>query len=122
MGAAITVVSRARSGIFESIAASGSIESGCLRLAPLGVPVVPEVRITTRPCSAGGSNGEGSPRWIRSSIRGSSAGVNRSVRASSGLPLACCSPLSVMAEDSHQETKRCIPSAPPLTRSANSSS
>src|ERR1035437_181047 len=53
IGAAIIVVCRARSGIFENSAAAGSIESGCLRAAPLGVPVVPEVRITTRPFSAG---------------------------------------------------------------------
>ena len=54
IGAAIIVVSRARSGIFENSAAAGSSESGCLRAAPFGVPVVPEVRITTRPGSAGG--------------------------------------------------------------------
>ena len=38
IGAAITVVSRARSGIFENSAAAGSSESGCLRGAPFGVP------------------------------------------------------------------------------------
>ncbi len=54
IGAAIIVVSRACSGIFENSAAAGSSESGWLRAAPLGVPVVPEVRITTRPFSAGG--------------------------------------------------------------------
>ena len=56
IGAAITVVSRARSGILEKRDAAGSIESGCLRAAPFGVPVVPEVRITTRPFSRGGSS------------------------------------------------------------------
>ena len=48
-GAATIVVSRACSGIFDSSAAAGSSESGWLRDAPFGVPVVPEVRITTRP-------------------------------------------------------------------------
>ncbi len=54
IGAAITVLSRAFNGIFENSAASGSTESGCLRAAPFGVPVVPEVRITTLPGSPEG--------------------------------------------------------------------
>ena len=36
IGAAIIVVSRALSGIFENSAAAGSSESGCLRAAPFG--------------------------------------------------------------------------------------
>ncbi len=48
-GAATTVVSRAFSGIRSSSAAIGSIDFGCERLAPFGVPVVPEVRIVALP-------------------------------------------------------------------------
>ena len=62
IGAAIIVRSRARSGIFENSAAAGSSDSGCLRCAPFGVPVVPLVRMTTRPFSAGGTTSAGSPR------------------------------------------------------------
>src|SRR3712207_8472382 len=50
--------SRARSGILENSTAAGSSDSGCLREAPLGVPVVPDVRMTTRPFSAGGRSEE----------------------------------------------------------------
>ena len=71
IGAAIIVVSRARNGIFENSAAAGSSVSGWLRLAPLGVPVVPDVRMTTRPFSAGGTTSDESPLRIRSSISGS---------------------------------------------------
>ena len=45
-GAAIIVVSRALSGIFDSSAAAGPSDPGLARSAPFGVPVVPEVRIT----------------------------------------------------------------------------
>ena len=41
----------------DSSAAIGPIEFGAGRLAPLGVPVVPEVRITARPATAGGGSG-----------------------------------------------------------------
>ena len=67
MGAAIIVGSSALSGIFENSEAIGSIESGCLRCAPFGVPVVPEVRMTMRPFSSGGSRPDGSPEATRSS-------------------------------------------------------
>src|SRR5215207_10446037 len=50
-GAAITVVPRALSGIRSSRAAIGSIDLGWERLAPFGVPVVPEVRIVALPGS-----------------------------------------------------------------------
>ncbi len=61
IGAAIIVVSRARNGIFENRAAAGSRLSGWLRLAPFGVPVVPLVRMTTRPLSTGGTGRTGRP-------------------------------------------------------------
>ena len=77
IGAAIIVGSPARSGIFENSAAAGSSDSGCLRCAPLGVPVVPLVRITTRPFSAGGTTSSGSPASIRSSSSGSLGFVAR---------------------------------------------
>ncbi len=55
IGAAIIVVSRARSGIFENSAATGSSESGCLRGGALrGCRSCPEVRITTRPLARRG--------------------------------------------------------------------
>ncbi len=72
IGAAIIVVCRARSGIFENSAATGSSVSGWLRAAPFGVPVVPDVSITTRPLSVGGSSSEVSPRSISCSMTGSS--------------------------------------------------
>ena len=55
IGAAIIVRSPARIGIRENIAASGPSVSGCARWAPFGDPVVPEVRITNRLDSSGGS-------------------------------------------------------------------
>ncbi len=57
-GAAIIVRPRAFSGIRSSSAATGSSDWGCLRLAPFGVPVVPEVRISALPCSGGGERSE----------------------------------------------------------------
>ncbi len=71
IGAAIIVGSPARSGIFENSAAAGSSDSGCLRWAPLGEPVVPLVRMTTRPLLSGGTTSLGSPASIRSSSSGS---------------------------------------------------
>ena len=66
-GAAIIVRSRERSGIRSSSAATGSSDCGCLRLAPFGVPVVPEVRMTALPWSGGGVRSDVSPRAISSS-------------------------------------------------------
>ena len=66
-GAAISVFSSARSGIRENIAASGARLSGEPRWAPLGVPVVPEVRITNLAGSAGGSWSESFADSISSS-------------------------------------------------------
>ncbi len=56
IGAAIIVVSRALSGIASNSEATGVSESGCLRWAPFGVPVVPLVRMMTRLGSSGGSS------------------------------------------------------------------
>ena len=53
-GAATCVVSRVRSGILSKRIAAGSSESGSLRDAPFGAPVVPDVRMTVRPFSPGG--------------------------------------------------------------------
>ena len=50
MGAAMTVVSAIRMGIRPSSASPDEIASPCRsRWAPLGVPVVPEVRIVAAP-------------------------------------------------------------------------
>jgi hypothetical protein len=54
--------SRDLSGIRDRSATAGPIVSGCLREAPFGVPVVPEVRMIALPDSAGGVGGSGSPR------------------------------------------------------------
>jgi hypothetical protein len=51
-GAAIIVRPRALSGIRASRAAAGSSDLGWPRLAPLGVPVVPEVRMIALPSGA----------------------------------------------------------------------
>ena len=59
-------------GIFESSDTAGSSESGLPRPAPLGVPVVPEVRIVTRPSRSGGTGLDESPSSISSSRLGSS--------------------------------------------------
>ena len=80
-GAAIIVVSRACSGIFDSSEAAGSSESGWLRDAPFGVPVVPDVRITTRPGSAGGTTSASSPCSMSSSSVGSDRSVSGSCQA-----------------------------------------
>ena len=56
IGAASIVCSRARSGIMSNSAAAGSSDSGWRRWAPFGLPVVPLVRITTRPLRLGGSS------------------------------------------------------------------
>src|SRR3954469_26081462 len=55
IGAATWVISLALSGIFDSSVDTGSSDAGWERDAPLGEPVVPEVRITTRPFSSGGT-------------------------------------------------------------------
>ena len=82
IGAAIIVRSRALSGIRSSSAATGSSDCGCLRLAPLGVPVVPEVRISALPCSGGGDRSETSPPAISSSsVRSAPRSVSGSCHA-----------------------------------------
>jgi hypothetical protein len=73
IGAAMCVLSRARSGILARSAAAGSSDSGCLREAPFGVPVVPEVRMMTRPFSAGGRSSDVSPSAMSVSSVGSPA-------------------------------------------------
>ena len=55
-GAAIIVRSPALSGIRDRSEIAGLRPSGVLREAPFGVPVVPDVRITTRP-GLGGRHG-----------------------------------------------------------------
>jgi hypothetical protein len=69
-GAAISVVSPARSGILDRMATSGSGPVGPAREAPFGVPVVPEVRMVWRP----GSGGAGGTSSGASAIRDSSVG------------------------------------------------
>ena len=49
IGAAMSVRCRARRGIMSRSAAAGSSDDGWWRPAPFGVPVVPLVRMTTRP-------------------------------------------------------------------------
>jgi hypothetical protein len=69
-GAAIIVFSRACSGMRESSVAAGSRERGWERLAPFGVPVVPEVRRMALPRDEGGFKSERSPsRTMSSSVR-----------------------------------------------------
>jgi hypothetical protein len=53
-GAAMTVVSRARSGMRDS-AATASCSVAPLRAAPRGAPVVPLVRMTCREVCCGGA-------------------------------------------------------------------
>ena len=79
-GAAISVVSRARSGSREKSAAAGSSERGWWREAPFGEPVVPEVRITTRPRSRGGESAFTGPAAISCSSVGC-AGCGESCHA-----------------------------------------
>ena len=69
-GGATSTFSRPRSGIAERIATAAPIP-GEPREAPLGVPVVPEVRIVWRPSWSGGSGVTGSPPSISSSSVGS---------------------------------------------------
>ena len=102
-GAAIIVVSRARSGIFENSAATGSIESGCRRAAPFGVPVVPEVRITVRP---------GLGRRLQRPV----------VAALDQVLAAAARPVARAPSGSLQDSRRLRPRAPSSTSSANSSS
>ena len=54
-GAAMCELARYCSGIFDSNETAGSSESGEPRLAPFGVPVVPEVRMITLPVLSGGT-------------------------------------------------------------------
>ena len=108
------------------------MESGCLRLAPLGVPVVPEVRITTRPCSEGGSracgvavcdevveSGIGPDDCAPGPVGCGPAGVLGVIGGWDGVVLAAASRSAAVSDHA---TKRCMPSEPALTRSANSSS
>ena len=66
-GAAIIIVGPERKGILSITAARTSRPSGLVRWAPLGVPVVPEVRITKRGLSGGGVRSPVSPSAIRPS-------------------------------------------------------
>src|SRR5262249_55859574 len=59
-GAAIIIVSRLRKGILSISAARAKRPSGLERCAPLGVPVVPEVRTMKRGLSGGGFRFESS--------------------------------------------------------------
>ena len=71
-GAPILITSPSCCGIRSSSEAGASSVSGVLvRDAPFGVPVVPEVRIVTRPVRLGGGSGESSPSSISSPRVGS---------------------------------------------------
>ena len=83
-GAAMWVVCSACSGIFERKETAGSSDSALPREAPLGVPVVPEVRITARPSRSEGTGSAGSPSAISSSSVGSSVS-SESVQATKRL-------------------------------------
>ena len=91
-GAAIIVVSRAFSGIRSSSAAIGSIDFGCARLAPFGVPVVPEVRIVALPGSFGGLRFWMLPLVTRSSRRVSPDSSSGSCQAMKRLRSTFASP------------------------------
>ena len=56
-GAAMTTVSRARIGTVDSNGVSPSAPPLPVRAAPLGRPVVPDVRITIRPARRVGTSG-----------------------------------------------------------------
>ena len=99
-GAAIIVRSPALSGICSSSAATGSSDCGWRRLAPFGLPVVPEVRISALPCSAGGSRSDG--------VAAGDQVVDRAV--------------GPVASGSCQAMKRLRPAVAPSISSANSSS
>ena len=71
-GAAMCVTCPWRSGIFESSETAGSSEVGDARLAPFGVPVVPDVRMITRPVSSGATGCSVGEPAISSSRVGSS--------------------------------------------------
>ena len=60
-GGATIVTSRPRKGIRDRIAAAGRERTGASRLAPFGVPVVPLVRMTTRPAPSDCRAGPGCP-------------------------------------------------------------
>ena len=66
-GAAITVTSPWRYGIRSSIDTAGPAPVCWARGAPLGVPVVPEVRITVRPTAAGPGGASTDDRAMRPS-------------------------------------------------------
>ena len=57
-GAAMNIFSPWRSGMRDSIAASGPNPPGCRRRAPFGVPVVPEVSTIVCPGRAGGARSD----------------------------------------------------------------
>ncbi len=71
-GAAMCDTWPRRSGIFERNDTAGSSESGDARFAPLGVPVVPEVRMIALPVSSGGTGRSVGDPSISSPMVGSS--------------------------------------------------
>ena len=74
-GAAITLTSPDRIGSTDSSASPGAISARCLQAnTPLGVPVVPEVRIIVRPGRSGRGGSPGSPELASSSSVGRSDG------------------------------------------------
>ena len=91
-GAATWVRQPYFSGIRESSETAASIPAS-LRGAPFGVPVVPDVRITMRPCRPAGSTSESGWEAIRPSRVWPSA--SPSVHASTDVPTSAFSSIAV---------------------------
>ncbi len=84
-GAPMIQFSRARSGMRLKSAAAGLSPPGCLRAAPFGVPVVPEVRMIVRPGSSGGETSSVEVVLMRSSSVGRASVSSSSTHAMKSL-------------------------------------
>src|SRR5207253_10534801 len=96
-GTAISVVSRERSGMRERVPTIGSALRGWARDAPLGVPVVPDVRIVIRLGASGGSGSVSGPvsiSLLRVRAAGRIASVQATKRLIDGRTLASAAPYS----------------------------
>ena len=120
-GAAMCIGVFARSGIRSSRAIAASMPAS-LRGAPFGVPVVPEVRITTREWRSGGSrSGLGCDRMRASTVSSRSlpsvqARIRRSVSALSSSPENSSSWITAPGPSRSSTSTSCGPAKAVLSR------
>jgi hypothetical protein len=103
-GAAITVVSLAMTGRLASSAAPSIAFALPWRTAPLGRPVVPEVRTMIRPGFAGGSSGRRSLLSTPARTASSSRMIRGRASATAGARAVSCTSISMLSSSTTAAT------------------